>query len=561
MGGILVTRAKMILIWATALVLFFSLTTCFTLSLSASESGKVPGLKVEKYVSDDGQDWRRADSREDALKVAPGAPISWMIMVENRGNVTLTLTFSDTLDGQPLQLDGACGDLPGELGADERYECIIGPVLAVEGLHVNQVLVKATHANATVETSDRAYYLGTANGSDEDDPDEDCDGELAIEVEKSISADGLYWKDANGAADALKVAAGAPISWMIEIENEGSLTATLAYSDLLDDIPLPLSELCTDLPPELSPEAEYTCIITATAAAPGLHVNRLTVTATHEISTVVASDAAFYVVGAMDEGCGAGYWKTHPAAWEGTGYKPTDSYSTTFGVTSTFSQTLMGALQQGGGGEMALGRQAVAALLNAVRLTYPFSATQVIDMVQGAYATGAFEEVKEMLEEANEAYCPLGGPADPGQPGVGTPKFWKEHPEAWPVDDVEVGHRKYAKQDALTFMHESDDDDLAGAAVSVGADVTYDLFSAAVAAKLNVAAGAEAVCIGAAISAADAWLAANPVGSGVSATDPAWQGGAPLLAGLSAYNNGALCAPARVDAQGVRVFLPLVTKQ
>jgi hypothetical protein len=109
------------------------------------------------------------------------------------------------------------------------------------------------------------------------------------------------------------------------------------------------------------------------------------------------------------EGCTPGYWKQkhHFDSW--AGYSPSDDFETVFGVNASFDETLLGALQQGGGGEKALGRHAVAALLNAANsnVSYAFTEAQVISLVQNAYATGDFEGAKNPLEAQNEQGCLL----------------------------------------------------------------------------------------------------------------------------------------------------------
>jgi hypothetical protein len=111
------------------------------------------------------------------------------------------------------------------------------------------------------------------------------------------------------------------------------------------------------------------------------------------------------------EGCTPGYWKQpqHLDSW--VTYSPTDFYDTVFGVTSSFGSTftLLQALKQGGGGEIALGRHAVAALLNSVNpdVSFEFTAAEVIAIVQDAYATGNFRAAKNLLQDQNESGCPL----------------------------------------------------------------------------------------------------------------------------------------------------------
>jgi hypothetical protein len=109
------------------------------------------------------------------------------------------------------------------------------------------------------------------------------------------------------------------------------------------------------------------------------------------------------------EGCTPGYWKQtqHFDSWC-TDYAPTDLYKDVFGVTPSFGDlTLLQVLKQGGGGEIALARHAVAALLNACYSLDFYSPSEVISMVQGAYASGDFESAKNILEYANELGCPL----------------------------------------------------------------------------------------------------------------------------------------------------------
>lgn len=108
------------------------------------------------------------------------------------------------------------------------------------------------------------------------------------------------------------------------------------------------------------------------------------------------------------QGCTPGYWKNHLHAW--VGHAPDDDYETTFGVDAAFSATLLEALAQGGGGETALGRHAVAALLNAASgdVSFGYTEPEVIAWVQAAYATGDFEPVKDRFDAENNLGCPLG---------------------------------------------------------------------------------------------------------------------------------------------------------
>ena len=110
-----------------------------------------------------------------------------------------------------------------------------------------------------------------------------------------------------------------------------------------------------------------------------------------------------------NEGCTPGYWRQyhHYDSW--SGYEPGDDFATVFGVKSGFRATLGQAVEFSGGGEYALARHAVAALLNArhSRVDYAYDRDEVIDVVRWAYATGDFETAKNDLAEANEQRCPL----------------------------------------------------------------------------------------------------------------------------------------------------------
>ena len=109
------------------------------------------------------------------------------------------------------------------------------------------------------------------------------------------------------------------------------------------------------------------------------------------------------------QGCTPGYWKQsqHLDSW--VSYAPGDLFATVFGVDDSNDLTLLQALRAGGGGESALQRHAVAALLNSVSpdVAGTYTSAEVIAMVQQAYASGNFESIKNLFETANELGCPL----------------------------------------------------------------------------------------------------------------------------------------------------------
>jgi len=119
-------------------------------------------------------------------------------------------------------------------------------------------------------------------------------------------------------------------------------------------------------------------------------------------------------------------------------------------------------------------------------------------------------------------------------PGTGTPGYWKNHPEAWPEDNIMVGGVLYTKAQALEFME------------TPGKDKSLTMFSSLVSAMLNVMIGNDSSCVATTITAANSWMGTyGPVGSGIHAASFAWKIGEPLHRLMDNYNNGMLCAPHR----------------
>jgi hypothetical protein len=120
------------------------------------------------------------------------------------------------------------------------------------------------------------------------------------------------------------------------------------------------------------------------------------------------------------------------------------------------------------------------------------------------------------------------------QPGTGTPGYWKNHPDAWPVDTITVGGLPYTKDEAIAWLKK------------VGKDKTTTMFSSLVPAMLNVLIGNDGSCVSGTIADANAWMATyGPVGSNVAASSYAWTLGEPMHRQMDYYNNGLLCAPHR----------------
>jgi hypothetical protein len=111
------------------------------------------------------------------------------------------------------------------------------------------------------------------------------------------------------------------------------------------------------------------------------------------------------------EGCTPGYWKQkqHFFAWEE--YQTDTLFSEVFDDAFP-GMTLLKVMRQGGGGLNALGRHAVAALLNASShdTNYDFTVDEVIADFNSAFPGSKedYELAKDIFQYYNEQGCPLG---------------------------------------------------------------------------------------------------------------------------------------------------------
>jgi hypothetical protein len=112
------------------------------------------------------------------------------------------------------------------------------------------------------------------------------------------------------------------------------------------------------------------------------------------------------------QGCTPGYWRQshHYDSWT-LPYTPTTPFSAVF-ANAFPGKTLGQVVELGGGGLNALGRHAVAALLNAASggVSYDFTTTQVIAGFNTAFATGnrkQMEAQKDVFDFLNNQGCPL----------------------------------------------------------------------------------------------------------------------------------------------------------
>jgi hypothetical protein len=109
--------------------------------------------------------------------------------------------------------------------------------------------------------------------------------------------------------------------------------------------------------------------------------------------------------------------------------------------------------------------------------------------------------------------------------------YWKNHPQAWPVTELQLGNVTYTQDQLLSIMHEP-----------VRGNGLVSLAHHLITAKLNVANGADPSCIQQTIADADALigdLVVPPVGDGFLAPRDVNA----LKDTLENYDEGHLCAP------------------
>jgi hypothetical protein len=115
-----------------------------------------------------------------------------------------------------------------------------------------------------------------------------------------------------------------------------------------------------------------------------------------------------------------------------------------------------------------------------------------------------------------------------------TQGFWKNHEDAWPVEELLLGNVTYTKSELLTILR-----------TPPRGDATYILIRQLIAAKLNVASGADPAEIESTLADADAWLTEHPLGSKPRGRDR--QPGLDLAERLDDYNNGVI-GPGHCDS-------------
>lgn len=169
-----------------------------------------------------------------------------------------------------------------------------------------------------------------------------------------------------------------------------------------------------------------------------------------------------------------------------------------------------------------------ATFLATVAGTYQLRLT-VVEPVHDLQATLVFP----IHVVTSDATC-LEPPDPPHTSCVKTQGYWKNHEAYWPLASVTLGARVYTKAEALTLLR-----------TAPRGDASIILAHQLIAAKLNIAAGADSRRADDLVFAADELLTRNPVGSHV--TGEVAQAMTALAEELTAFNEGRLCGPDRVD--------------
>lgn len=137
--------------------------------------------------------------------------------------------------------------------------------------------------------------------------------------------------------------------------------------------------------------------------------------------------------------------------------------------------------------------------------------------------------------------------------GTGTPGFWKNHQDLWPVLNRQVlvgdwDHSWVCDADEVCLSL-TIDEALAALGTAPRGDMTWNLARPLVAAWLNITSGNDATCVAETVDLAVAWLLDHPIGSDVGGGDDDWNEASGWAALLDAYNNGLLCAESRDAAE------------
>ncbi|UWQ93699.1 hypothetical protein K3727_21740 (plasmid) [Rhodobacteraceae bacterium M382] len=348
------------------------------------------------------------------VAVSAGSTVTWTYLVSNTGEVSVTVgmladdagTPDDTSDDfTPVFVSGDDGNGLLDPGETWLYAAI---GTAVEGDYENIATVVATdNLGRQAMDTDNARLVGHVDG---------------VTLVKAVNAVDVYapteLEDANNAPGPIFVE-GTPLVWTYLVSNDGTRDVYLdKQTGVIDDAGTPDDTsddfaaiyVGGDADNDGLLDVDETWLFTSegvgdAVASTGAYGNAAAVFAGQDRS-ITDTDLAHHHGVNQGQGAGLtpGFWKNNAtqhnaSAWPATSdgeliYAPDQTVGTVFDVPVEFSSlselTLVEALDLNGGGENALMRHAVAALLNATstQVGYPASAPQIIAWTNEALADG-----------------------------------------------------------------------------------------------------------------------------------------------------------------------------
>ncbi|MBN1640330.1 MAG: DUF11 domain-containing protein [Anaerolineae bacterium] len=249
---------------------------------SADAQVWVVSMAVDKRIGIGGQaTWQKADA-PPGPKVLAGTPVWFLFSIQNVGGEPLeNLTLLDS--AYDLAQSPECWP-PAVLQPGASFECVVGPVNAQPGQHLNTAVATGSADRVRIQGKDDVYYLGYEAS------------QPAISVQKYVAVDDGVWYDADTPDTAPVVSAGfldgAGLRFRIMVANTGSVTLTdLAIVD--SGLGPGSAGVCTP-PSTLTPGEGYECTLSAAYAAPCLQRNDVEATAVYDGALYSDSDPAYY---------------------------------------------------------------------------------------------------------------------------------------------------------------------------------------------------------------------------------------------------------------------------
>ena len=167
----------------------------------------------------------------------------------------------------------------------------------------------------------------------------------------------------------------------------------------------------------------------------------------------------------------------------------------------------------------------LAAGADATWAYFSGTADRLITISVGSWVTPTPSETPTETPTPTETQTPTATPY--GEDCTLSMGYWKNHPDAWPVEEITIGGVTYSIAQAVGILE-----------TSPRGDATYILAHQLIAAKLNIANGADPSAVADTIEAADQWLVEHPLGS--DPRDLARAEGIAMAETLTEYNEGAI---------------------